>query len=186
MTAGHKWMPPHFCSEKWLTERVWWRSFWKWLHHRHFQPWLSFLEQISQWEYSQIVLRDPGRSSSLLVISNIWGEGNTAADVLSTVRDDTSGYGTADMEDGTSSPDVRLVGGTGVRGAGAAGTDTVAFATVAADLFAGACLVGARPFTGSSAWALQVPEAEKWSLRFLLDPPFGIFRYFCCVASLGT
>ena len=107
--------------------------------------------------------------------SNAAGEENSDAAVLSTARDGTAGDGTAGPEDGTAAPDIRLVWGTGVRGAGADDTDTVDFSTVAADIFYGACLVGAGPFDGSSAQALLVPEEEKWALRLLLDLHFGIF-----------
>ena len=83
--------------------------------------------------------------------SNASDEGNSATVILSTAGDGTAGDVTAVMEDETAAPDVRLVGGTGVRGASAAGTCTVAFATVAADLSSRACLVGAVPFSRSVA-----------------------------------
>ena len=79
--------------------------------------------------------------------SKAEGKGNSAAAVLSTVEDGTSGDGTDGPEDGTAAPAVRLVGGTGVHGAGAAGTGALAFATVEAELFSVACLVVAGPFT---------------------------------------
>ena len=83
--------------------------------------------------------------------STAAGDGNAAASVLSTAGDGTAGDVTAVMEDETAAPDVRLVGGTGVRGASAAGTCTVAFSTVAADLSSRSCLVGDIPFSRSSA-----------------------------------
>ena len=92
--------------------------------------------------------------------SNESGEGNAAAAVLSTAGDGTAGDETNGPEYRNAAPAVRLVGGTGVCGAGAAGTGTVDFSTVAADLFSGACLVGAGPFSGSADRALRVNEAE--------------------------
>ena len=107
--------------------------------------------------------------------SNTSDEGNSATVILSTAGYGTAGDGTAGIEDRTAAPAVGLVVVTGVIGAGAAGTGTVFFCTLEANLFSGACLVGAGPFYGSSAQSFQVPEAYKWVLCFLLDFPFGIF-----------
>ena len=95
--------------------------------------------------------------------SNVAGEGNAAADVLSTDGDGTTGDSASGLEDGTAAPAVRIVGGTGVRGDGAAGTGTVAFATVAANFFPEACLVSSKCFSGSAARTLQLPEVDKWA-----------------------